>query len=189
MNPRTLSQTPGWKKGVREALTRFPGLKGRGIKLAAEMSVPTLTKPLTAIAIAKFACANLFAFHSEQELTAREREAMRAVELAGIAENALQRANRPAGSEPRHVAVKLGFQLLPRCPRTLDYAYLPKVIAYRFDRNRVVRDRRVALGLACGVLTEHREPFTSDDVLDLACLLAPHLAKSLRSSAAVRRST
>jgi hypothetical protein len=125
----------------------------------------------TAMFVALMAIANLSAGEQAIRLTDGERQAMRAIKLTHIAESTLRRAGRPAGADMRHVAVASGFKIVPRAPRGLDSAYEGGVVAYRYHRDPVIRGRRVAEGLAAGLLTQLGETCSPDNIRDLATLL------------------
>ncbi len=89
--------------------------------------------------------------------------------------------------DPRHLAVALGLQLLPRAPRGLcGEGVANGVIAYRPDPDPGVQGLRVFHGLAHSILLEERNTTGDGDAWALTALLIvpPRFAEMVRRNPA-----
>jgi len=108
--------------------------------------------------------------------------------LGSVARLALARARRPEMSDPRHLAVALGYELLPRSPpgRWCGEGTCRGVIAYAWSPDRREVGLRVGHGLAHGLLDRQGDPHTDGDAWALtAMLLVPRAVVHTRSPAEV----
>lgn len=98
--------------------------------------------------------------------------------LESLAKRALAQASRPTFSDPRHLAVALGFELLPRAPSGLcGEATARGLIAYMWSADPREVGLRVAHGLAHALLGRQFEASNDADAWVLtAFLLVPRSA-------------
>lgn len=91
-------------------------------------------------------------------------------------------------SDPRHIAVALGFELLPRCPpgQWCGEGTCRGVIAYAWSADRREVGMRVGHGLGHGILERHGEAHTDGDAWALtAMILVPRAVVHTRPPRAV----
>lgn len=94
------------------------------------------------------------------------------VALESLARRALFYAGRPDFADPRHIAVMLGFKILPRAPRGMcGEGSAAGVIAYQWDADSRVRGLRAAHGLAHAILTEEIGEHSDADAWLLTAML------------------
>jgi hypothetical protein len=108
--------------------------------------------------------------------------------LESVARRALASAGRPEMADPRHLAVALGYELLPRRPpgQWCGEGVCRGVIAYAWSPDRREVGLRVCHGLAHSLLDRQGDPHTDGDAWALtAMLLVPRAAAHTRPAQAI----